>query len=88
MFEISNIGGKIKYMATVLLFIGVIGSVLIGFSGFVIGCAEGDVGLALFAIAYAVIGAIGSWVWCWLMYGFGQLVENSDKLFEEEEKTE
>ena len=66
----ANVGGKIKAVAQVLTWIGIIGSVIGGLSmmnaNFIIG------------ILTAVVGSLLSWVGSLALYGFGELVENSD----------
>ena len=66
----ANVGGKIKAVAQVLTWIGIIGSVIGGLSmtsaNFLVG------------ILIAVVGALLSWVGSLALYGFGELVENSD----------
>ncbi len=71
MFE--NIGGKIKTLAKVLMWIGIIGFVIYG----IVMISEEQVLLGFLIIA---IGGLSSWVSSFVLYGFGQLVENSDKL--------
>ena len=66
----ANVGGKIKAVAQVFTWIGIIGSIIGGLSmmnaNFIIG------------ILTAVVGALLSWVGSLALYGFGELVENSD----------
>ncbi len=73
MFE--NIGGKIKATATVVCCIGIIASVLLGFG--VMSIADDFV---LLGFLITTVGSLISWVSSFSLYGFGQLVENSDKL--------
>lgn len=76
MFE--NIGGKIKVLAKVCTWIGIGGSVLAGVPVMI---ASGVAGLIVI-----VVGCLASWVGSFLLYGFGQLVENSDKMAANSEK--
>ena len=71
MFE--NIGGKIKTLAKVLMWISIIGFAIYG----IVMISEEQVLLGFLIIA---IGSLSSWVSSFVLYGFGQLVENSDKL--------
>ena len=96
----NNIGKKIKTLAKVLCWIGIIVSVL---SGIVIMAASGQIsdsynsysynynsaglnissGAAVVAgILVIVLGALFSWIGSFVLYGFGQMVDNSDKLVE------
>ncbi len=68
MFE--NIGGKIKGLASVVCILGIIGSVISGIS-----IIDYD-GLSGFLIM--VLGSVFSWAGSFVLYGFGQLVDNSD----------
>lgn len=65
----DNIGGKIKGFAKVVAWLGIILSVIIGFLSIETG-----------GILIIIIGSVSSWVGSFVLYGFGQLVENSDKL--------
>ncbi len=74
----DNIGGKIKILAEVVCWIGIIACVIIGIV--LIAISED---LVLAGILIAVGGAILSWVSSFILYGFGQLVENSDIMAEQ-----
>lgn len=70
----DNIGSKIKTLASVICWLGIIGCVLCGIAlmiairrfGFLIG---------LFII---IFGSLFSWISSFVLYGFGEIVENSD----------
>ena len=68
MFE--NIGEKIKSLATILTWIGVIGFGVCGIALLM----NGEV---VAGILTTVIGALGSWVSAFTLYGFGELIEVS-----------
>ena len=72
----GNIGGKIKTLAQVVTWIGIIGSVIYGF---VLGIYED---LIFEGFIMALLGSLISWVSSFVLYGFGQLIENTDKLVE------
>lgn len=72
----SNIGKKIKVYAQVLTWIGIIGFTV---WGLMICFSEGELSFVR-GIVIAVSGSLGSWLSCLCLYGFGQLVDNSDKL--------
>lgn len=75
----DNIGGKIKTLAKVVCWLGIIGSVITAIVMFV---ASGEsyktegayVGLG---IAFLIGGPLVSWISSFMCYGFGELIENS-----------
>ncbi len=69
----TNIGKKIKTLAMVLAWAGIIGSVL----GGIVLMEEADEAVGLLTM---LVGALMSWVGSFFMYGFGQLIDNTDKL--------
>ena len=75
----DNIGAKIKGVAVATTCLGIISSIIYGFvliaSG--IGGDDGDILDGLFVI---VLGSLGSWLGSLTLYGFGQLIENSDTM--------
>ena len=68
----DNIGGKIKTLASVITWLGIVGSVIIGI--ILMATAEE---LIFAGIIIAIVGSISSWIGSFLLYGFGELVENS-----------
>ena len=70
-----NIGGKIKRLAFWTFIVEAIGAIISG-----IGLLFGSVILG--GLAAIFFGPIVAWVSSWLLYGFGQLIENSDKIVE------
>lgn len=86
MIMFDNIGGKIKGLAKTVCWIGIGISVFIGFVFVIIG-AENSYGsddnvLAPLGMFIMLGGSFLSWIGSFLLYGFGQLIENSDKLVE------
>ncbi len=87
----DNIGSKIKTLAKVLCWLGIILSVISGIATIAAGANSGTsynrygyssgsiagVGV-LGGILIIVLGCLGSWIGSFFMYGFGQLIENSD----------
>ena len=73
----TNIGKKIKTLAAVICWLGIIVSVAAAVSRFSsrYGQASG--------ILLLLIGPLTSWLASLTMYGFGQLVENSDAIREQ-----
>lgn len=76
----DNIGGKIKTLAVILCVLGIIAS----FAGAVALWAQSSRynDTILEGVAILVAGCIGSWVGSFFIYGFGQLIENSDLMVE------
>lgn len=74
----NNIGHKIKSFAEIICCLGIIAALLYGFSVFL-----DDV---LMGIIIMFLGSISAWVSALCIYGFGQLIENSDILIEKIEK--
>ena len=68
----NNIGGKIKTLASVITWLGIGLSVIIGIVLMVM--AEE---LILIGLIVAILGSIFSWIGSFLIYGFGELIENS-----------
>ncbi len=75
----DDIGGKIKGLAKVLFGLEAIATVIAGFV-----FVDATDGLSLL---YAIVGVLAAWVSAWFLYGFGQLIENSDIIAEECKRT-
>lgn len=73
----NNVGSKIKLVARVVCWVGIVAAVLSGLI-FMLNAAHG-MGI-LGGLLIMLLGALGSWISSLLIYGFGQLVENSDVL--------
>ncbi len=71
----DNIGSKIKTLAQVVVWIGIIASV---FSGSIVMTIDDEYVLLGFAIA--IIGSLVSVSSSFVLYGFGKLIENTDIL--------
>ncbi|MBE6763390.1 MAG: SHOCT domain-containing protein [Ruminococcaceae bacterium] len=72
----DNIGGKIKGLAKFMTGVGIAASWCVCISFLV----TGDEVFALIGVGIGIVGSLLSWVSAFLLYGFGQLVENSDIL--------
>jgi len=68
MFE--NIGEKIKLLAKIVCWTGIVAAVI---SGIVVMFTESFFG----GLLIALVGAAGSWTGSFVMYGFGELVESA-----------
>ena len=70
----SDIGGKIKVLAKVICWVGIICSVIIG------AILIGSLLYSIAGIVIIVLGSLLSWVSSFVLYGFGQLIQNTDQL--------
>ena len=73
MFSYDNIGSKIKGLAQLAFAIEAIAAVITG-----IALMATHRTLILYGLLVLFIGPFLAWVSSWLLYGFGQLIENSD----------
>ena len=78
MFNYENIGDKIKGLAQMSFVVEAIAAVITG-----IALMFSDEDLILYGLLVVIMGPIIAWVSSWLLYGFGQLIENSDIIVEE-----
>lgn len=77
----NNIGGKIKGLAKFFAWLGIILSILGGLG--MAAAAHGEAALIIGGVVVAVIGALCSWIGSFVFYGYGQLIENSDKMVDQ-----
>lgn len=76
----DNIGSKIKTVAATIAWLGIIGSIIIG----IIIIAEANDSYypsateTLRGWLVIIVGSLSSWVSSFTLYGFGQLIENTD----------
>ena len=73
MYNYDNIGRKIKNCAKWSFIVAAVTAVIAGF--FIMGLDEDMIIVGLLVILF---GPLLAWVSSWLMYGYGQLIENSD----------
>ncbi len=73
----DNIGKKIKTYTEVITCIGIFTSII---SGLVIWVKSGTFEAFFLGLAVAATGSLFYWIASFFLYGFGQLVENSDIL--------
>ena len=76
----NNIGSKLKTVAQVFAWLGIGASALIGI---IVMAAYEAIFLGLIIIAF---GCLGSWLSSLAMYGFGHLIENTDKLVSQQKQ--
>lgn len=81
----DNIGGKIKSAATALAILGIIGSIIVG--SIIIAEANDSyypsATETLSGWLVIIVGSLSSWVSSFTLYGFGQLIENTDAICSE-----
>ena len=89
----KNIGGKIKVLAKVFCWLGIITSIIVG-TAIIFGGREvmsslpggysyyyyDSTATTIIGVAVIVLGSLFSWLGSFFTYGFGQLVENSDRI--------
>ena len=83
----NNIGHKIKTLAKILCWIGIVLSFIIGIAIMASGNGSltingnyANVSPVVIGIFYIIIGCLVSWVGSFFAYGFGQLIENTDEI--------
>lgn len=67
----DDIGGKIKGLAKVITIIGIVASCICG----LVMLVESE--NFLFGVLVAGLGSLGSWVGSFLLYGFGELIDQT-----------
>ena len=82
----DNIGGKIKGLAKVIFIISACFIVLLGIILMTSLQMYGSFYSLIFGLIFMAIGILFSWISSWFLYGFGQLIENSDVLVKESKK--
>ena len=84
----DNIGGKIQALAKVIMWIGIVVSGLLGLLGVISSFSMygGGAIVALISLIGAGLGALGSWVGSFILYGFGSLINSSQETADELKK--
>ena len=77
----DNIGGKIKSLAKVVCWICIILFIIMG----IIMCLAGP-SYIIYGVLVAVLGSLASWIGSFVLYGFGELIDNSAKIEENTRK--
>ena len=70
----DNIGKKIKILAYVLTWVGIIASVITGIAMM----NSFDSTVRTIGLIVLIVGSLLSWASSFIIYGFGQLIENTD----------
>lgn len=77
----DNVGNKLKTISVLFMVLGVLLSIVTGIILIVISNS-----FMLYGVIIIIIGPILSWIGSLVLYGFGQLVENSDILVSQNNK--
>ncbi len=77
----DNIGGKIKTLAEVVCILGIVGSVLWAIATLL--QSNYHHVTILESILILGLGSLGSWVGSFITYGFGELIENTTRIHED-----
>lgn len=73
----DNIGKKIKSLASILCWVGIIAYVIAAIIMIAIGVDEYEDGLTVFGVILLFVGPLMSWVSSFFMYGFGELIDKA-----------
>jgi hypothetical protein len=76
----NNIGEKIKVLAQVIAWIGIIGNVIAGFILIAQGADSYNGSEALIGVGILIGGSLISWIFSWFMYGFGELIVKTTEI--------
>ena len=79
----SNIGSKIKKLASILCWVGIIASVIGGIVCFVIAGQLGSYGggmMVLYGFLAIIVGSLLAWIGSFFTYGFGELIETNQQI--------
>lgn len=71
----SNISSKIKTLAQVICWIGIMGSII----GGIVLIAEDD-DFMVVGLAVMIVGSLFSWIGSFFAYGFGELIEKASAI--------
>ena len=70
----ENIGKKIKSLASILTWIGIIAYVIAALILIIVGISEDEV-LLIFGIVTLIVGPFVTWISNFFVYGFGELID-------------
>lgn len=74
----DNIGKKIKSLASVLCWVGIIAYVITAIIMFILSSMDDGNGLFIgLGFAFLIVGPLLSWVSSFFMYGFGELIDRA-----------
>ena len=73
----DNIGKKIKSLASILCWVGIIAYVIAAIIMIAIGVDEYEDVLTAFGVILLFVGPLMSWISSFFMYGFGELIDKA-----------
>lgn len=73
----DNIGNKIQSLARFGCYVGIAVSVLAAIVLAFAGIVSEEFILAAVGAGVLIVGSLGSWISSWVLYGFGELIENT-----------
>ena len=73
----SDIGQKIKKLASICTYIGIIGSCLGGLICMIMGISAEEGGMFFVGLLVAAVGSLLAWIGSFLLYGFGELIDTN-----------
>ena len=76
----ENIGGKIKTLAKVICWIGIVLSIVFGLILLIALSTDSPAIRIAVAIPVTVLGAFLSWIGSFTLYGYGELIELTAKI--------
>ena len=77
----DNIGRKIKMLAQILCWIGIVSSVIAGFVLIIKGMMSSrDSIFAGIGFGVMIVGSLFSWIGSFFLYGFGQLIDDTQAM--------
>ena len=86
----DNSGGKIKIVAIVLFWVGLVVSFVAGLDVMMAGMEKYSTLDVIGGFVVTIAGGVGSWIGALVLYGFGTLVMNSedivDKLYDDDDE--
>lgn len=79
----SNISSKIQGLAKVICWVGIVYFGLGGFASVFDGVSHDNTEDVILGFVFMIFGPLFSWIGSLLLYGFGQLIENTDEIVED-----
>ena len=76
----ENIGGKIKTLARVICWIGIVLSIVLGLILLIALSTDSPAIRIAVAIPVMILGAVLSWIGSFTLYGYGELIELTAKI--------
>ena len=76
----NNIGNKIKTLAKVICWFGIVLSTLLGLYYSNVLATKNFLGGIILFFVYSIIGSLLSWIGSFILYGFGELIANTKSI--------